>query len=59
MYIELTEKTEMMLKGWYILHSAEEIYAYLDKLKCWEGPLKSVREKVIDELFENSINMAS
>lgn len=59
MYLELTEETEMMLKGCYVSHSEEETYAYLDKLKRGEDPLKSVREKVIDELFGDSINTAS
>ena len=59
MFLEPTKETEMMLKGCYVSYSAEETYDYLDKLKSGEDSLKTVRQKVIDELFGESINTAS
>ena len=59
MFLEPTEETDMMLKGCYVSHNAEETYGYLDKLKYGDDPLKSIREKVINELFGDSINTAT
>ena len=59
MFLELTEETEMMLKGCYVSYCEKDTYEYLDKLKSGEDSLKCVRQKIIKQLFGKSIDSSS
>lgn len=59
MFLELTEDMKMMLEGCYVSYNSEETYEYLEKLKQGKDDLKSIRERVINELFGENINTST
>jgi len=50
----LTDLTKHMFEGCYIAKSVDELKGYLDMLRNGEDPKKSERERIIEELFDDS-----